>query len=76
MSILKQRLKIFWSITPTNFSYEPPLQITLAHKETDVFKQMIEKPLSITWFEGTLQTTGRLSLLTPSNPPPRLKFFF
>jgi hypothetical protein len=24
-TILKQRLKIFWSSTPTNFSYEPPL---------------------------------------------------
>jgi hypothetical protein len=24
-TILKQRLKIFWISTPTNFSYEPPL---------------------------------------------------
>jgi hypothetical protein len=24
-TILKQRLNIFWSSTPTNFSYEPPL---------------------------------------------------
>jgi hypothetical protein len=24
-TILKQRLKIFWSSTPTNFSYELPL---------------------------------------------------
>jgi hypothetical protein len=24
-TILKQRLKIFWSSTATNFSYEPPL---------------------------------------------------
>jgi hypothetical protein len=28
-TILKQRLKIFWSSTPTNFSYEPPLLGTL-----------------------------------------------
>jgi hypothetical protein len=27
-TILKQRLKIFWSSTPTNFSYEPPLLLT------------------------------------------------
>jgi hypothetical protein len=39
----------------------------LAHKETDVFKQMIDK---YTCFEGGLQTTGRLSLLTPWNPTP------
>jgi hypothetical protein len=36
----------------------------------------IEKTVSITCFEGTLQTTGRLSLLTPSNPHPCLKFLF
>jgi hypothetical protein len=24
-TILKQSLKMFWSSTPTNFSYEPPL---------------------------------------------------
>jgi hypothetical protein len=47
----------------------------LAHKETDVFKQMIEKP-KYTCFEGGLQTTGRLSILTPWNPPPWLKFVF
>jgi hypothetical protein len=28
-TILKQRLKIFWSSTPTNFSYEPPLLVTI-----------------------------------------------
>jgi hypothetical protein len=26
-TILKQRLKIFWSSTPTDFSYEPPLPV-------------------------------------------------
>jgi hypothetical protein len=30
----------------------------------------------ITCFEGALQTTGRLSLLTSLNPLPCLKFFF
>jgi hypothetical protein len=27
-TILKQRLQIFWSSTPTNFSYEPPLALS------------------------------------------------
>jgi hypothetical protein len=26
-TILKQRLNIFWSSTPTNFSYKPPLLV-------------------------------------------------
>jgi hypothetical protein len=47
----------------------------LAHKETDVFKQMIESR-KYTCFKGGLQTTGCLSLLTPWNPPPCLKFVF
>jgi hypothetical protein len=47
----------------------------LAHKKTDVFKQMIENR-KYTCFEGCLQTTGRLSLLTPWNPPPCPKFVF
>jgi hypothetical protein len=34
------------------------------------------KTVSITCFEGALQTTDRLSLITPSNPPPCLKIFF
>jgi hypothetical protein len=27
-TVLKQMLNIFWTSTPTNFSYEPPLLIT------------------------------------------------
>jgi hypothetical protein len=30
-TILKQRLKIFWSSTPTNFSYKPPLPNSKPH---------------------------------------------
>jgi hypothetical protein len=28
-TILKQRIKIFWSSTLTNFSYEPPLSVMI-----------------------------------------------
>jgi hypothetical protein len=31
-TILKQRVNIFWSSTPTNFSYEPPLVVGAGKK--------------------------------------------
>jgi hypothetical protein len=33
-TILKQRLKIFWSSIPTNFSYEPPLGMSAMNEGT------------------------------------------